>query len=100
MYNGEGREDSNMKTTHTINTLTAAEAARHANSITNSTAIAAEVRPIASDGERSETERAIGLTSAARSTAPAIPDSEVPAKAVRRRFSAKYKLKILEQFDN
>lgn len=58
---------------------------------------ATEVRPKASDGERSEQERAYGLTSVASTRA--IADPEVPAKAARRRFSAQYKLKILEQLD-
>jgi transposase-like protein len=57
-----------------------------------------EVRPKASEGERSEPQRAYGLTSVV-GAAPA-PDPEVPAKAARRRFSAQYKLKILNQLDN
>ena len=32
--------------------------------------------------------------------ASSLPDPEVPAKAVRRRFSAAYKLKILKETDN
>ena len=64
---------------------------------TDNRTLTTEARPKASDGERSEQERAYGFASVARTTAA--PDPEVPAKAARRRFSAKYKLKILEQLD-
>jgi len=46
------------------------------------------------EGERSEP----GATGR-RAAGAAAPDPEVPAKAKRRRFSAAYKLKILEQTD-
>jgi len=54
--------------------------------------------PEVSGGERSEPEGAGGgATSAAASRTH--PDTEVPAKAKRRRFSAKYKLRIIEEAD-
>jgi len=50
------------------------------------------------EGERSETERSGDPKNVARhNTRP--PDPEVPAKATRRRFSAKYKLRILAEID-
>ena len=64
---------------------------------TPSTAMATEERPSASESERSEHERGLGLSSVAR--ANRVPDPEVPAQAARRRFSAQYKLKILQQLD-
>ena len=47
--------------------------------------------------ERSGEASKIGAEKAAQPDTP--PDPEVPAKATRRRFSAKYKLKILRQAD-
>ena len=65
----------------------------------------AVVAPQWREGERSEPDRNGGATTAARVlTAPAAqaqdaPDPEVSEKAIRRRFSAKYKLKILREAD-
>ncbi len=52
-------------------------------------------------GERSEPGRSGGepTTSATSKSDPCTPDPEVPAKAKRRRFSAGYKLKILQAAD-
>ena len=47
--------------------------------------------------DRSEKERAGGA--AASAGPPPAPDPEVPAKATRRRFTAKYKLRILKEVD-
>jgi len=58
-----------------------------------------------SDGERSEPERS-GESSPIAAAVPApsrrpsaVPDPEVSAKARRRQFSAKYKLRILQEAD-
>ena len=82
-----------MKTNSTINPSMAADQPLNLASITPAT----EGRASASEGERSEHERGLALPSVARP--PRMPDPEVPAQAVRRRFSAQYKLKILEQLD-
>jgi len=51
------------------------------------------------EGERSEP-GATGVRAAgAAATSRQAPDPEVPAKAIRRRFTAAYKLKIVEQAD-
>jgi transposase-like protein len=59
--------------------------------------------PQRSEGERSEPERSGGHTAVAAGQTPSpqrpSPDPEVPAKAKRRRFSAKYKRRILEEID-
>lgn len=64
------------------------------------------VVPPQSGGERSEPERSGGTTSAAATaggqippSGGAVPDPEVPAKAMRRRFTAEYKLRILREAD-
>ena len=44
--------------------------------------------PEATEGERSEPQGSAGV--------PGTPDPEVPEKASRRRFSAEYKLRILQ----
>jgi transposase-like protein len=48
--------------------------------------------PEASEGERSEPRGAAGV--------PGTPDREVPEKAIRRKFSAEYKLRILRLADS
>ncbi len=58
---------------------------------------ATEERPSASEGERSEHEGVLGLSSVARPLRGA--DPEVAAMPARRRFSAEYKKKILQQLD-
>lgn len=58
---------------------------------------ATEGRASVSDGERSSAERAMALPSVARARTT---DPEVRVQAVRRRFSAQYKLKILAELDN
>jgi len=55
--------------------------------------------PPGNGGERSETEFPGGPKGVARHGGPPLPDSEVSAKATRRRFTAKYKLRILEEID-
>ncbi len=55
-------------------------------------------RPSASEGERSEHERVMGLPAGARARTMAA--TEVVPQAVRRRYSAEYKLKILAEVDN
>jgi len=63
------------------------------------------VGPPRSGGERSEPERSGGPTGSAAASAilvtgaPPIPDSEVNAKPIRRRFSAGYKRRILREAD-
>ena len=49
------------------------------------------------EGERSEPGATGGRAAGAAAVSPPAPDPEVPPKAKRRRFSAAYKLKILEQ---
>lgn len=62
------------------------------------------VGPARSGGERSEPQRGAGPTSG-RSSTPSpddgqpVPDPEVPAKPIRRRHTAEYKLRILEEAD-
>ncbi len=53
--------------------------------------------PEVSEDERSEDEGAAGAPGASGRAAPTPPDPEVPAKPRRRRFSAQYKLRILEE---
>ena len=53
--------------------------------------------PTARDDERSEEERAGGAM--ANAASPSVPDPEVPAKATRRRFTAKYKQRLLIEAD-
>ena len=61
--------------------------------------------PKVSAGERSEPKRAVGVATTAALAQPAGPplvvagNSEVVAKASRRRFTVDYKLKILDQAD-
>ena len=60
------------------------------------------VAPEWSEGERSETSRSGGATiplAAPATKPPAIADPEVDSKAMRRRFSAKYKRRILQEAD-
>ena len=64
---------------------------------THSTEMATGERPSTSEGERSEQQRGLGLSPVAR--AARTPDPEVIAQARRRRFSAQYKMKILQQLD-
>ena len=49
--------------------------------------------------ERSEAARSGGSPIFEREVAPVIPDSEVPARHARRRFSTAYKLDILRRAD-
>src|ERR1700693_2991598 len=55
------------------------------------------------EGERSEPDRSEGASNSGGSPMavprPSIPDSEVPAKPKRRRFTADYKRSIVEQAD-
>src|SRR5450756_1315321 len=55
------------------------------------------------EGERSEPDRSEGASKSGGSpmavSRPSIPDSEVPAKPKRRRFTADYKRSIVEQAD-
>jgi transposase len=81
-----------MKTRDNTNAVIMGNAARLSNGTT--TTPATELRPGARDGEPSEPARANGLNSVARTQ----PDPEV--KPARRRYTAQYKLKILEQLDN
>ena len=53
----------------------------------------------AEEAEWGEESRSDSSQSVASSEAAAMPDSEVVAKASRRRFTAAYKLRILEQVD-
>jgi transposase-like protein len=61
------------------------------------------VVPPRSGGERSEPERRGGTTTPAgghpEASRPSVPDPEVPSKAVRRRFTAAYKRRILQEID-
>lgn len=50
-------------------------------------------------GERSETSRSGGAANSRRAAAPPAPDPEVVAKARRRKFTAEYKLGIVEEAD-
>lgn len=55
-----------------------------------------------SEGERSETSRSGGATipgSGPPTKAPSVANSEVDSKAIRRRFSAEYKRRILQEAD-
>jgi hypothetical protein len=52
------------------------------------------------EGERSETSRSGGAANSRRAAAPSAPDLEVVAKAQRRKFTAKYKLGIVEEADH
>lgn len=49
--------------------------------------------------ERSEAPRSGGSSTLERAAVPAPPDSEVPARHARRRFTTAYKLAILRQAD-
>ena len=55
------------------------------------------VAPKRSEGERSEPERSGGATTPA--SAPTAADPEVSSKAVRRKYSAAYKQRILKEAD-
>jgi len=57
--------------------------------------------PTMSGGERSEPERSgeASPIAIAREGRPSVPDPEVPEKARRRQYSARYKLKILQEAD-
>ena len=55
------------------------------------------VAPKRSEGERSEPERSGGATTPA--SAPTAADPEVSSKAVRRKYSAAYKRRILQEAD-
>jgi transposase len=60
------------------------------------------VAPERSEGERSETSRSGGATipgSAPPTKAASVANSEVDSKAIRRRFSAEYKRRILQEAD-
>jgi transposase len=55
------------------------------------------------EGERSETSRNGGASipvAAPATKSPAVADSEVAGKAIRRRFSAEYKRRILQEADH
>ncbi len=49
------------------------------------------------EGERSEPSRSGGAANSRRAAAPLAPDPEVVAKARRRKFTAEYKLGIVEE---
>lgn len=51
------------------------------------------------EGERSESSRSGGAANSRRQAPPPAPDPEVVAKAQRRKFTAEYKLKIVEEAD-
>ena len=51
------------------------------------------------EGERSEPSRSGGAANSRRVAAPPAPDPEVAAKAQRRKFTAEYKLGIVEEAD-
>jgi transposase len=51
------------------------------------------------EGERSEPARSGGAANSRRAAAPPAPDPEVVAKAQRRKFTAEYKLGIVEEAD-
>jgi transposase len=51
------------------------------------------------EGERSETSRSGGAANSRRAAAAPPPDPEVVAKAQRRKFTAEYKLAIVEEAD-
>jgi len=51
------------------------------------------------EGERSETSRSGGAANSRRAAAPPAPDPEVVAKARRRKFTAEYKLGVVEEAD-
>ena len=55
--------------------------------------------PKRSSGERSETERSEGAPAESAPELPSRPDPEVPEKARRRRYTAEYKLRILQEAD-
>ena len=55
--------------------------------------------PKRSSGKRSETERSEGAPAESASELPSRPDPEVPEKARRRRYTAEYKLRILQEAD-
>jgi len=55
--------------------------------------------PKRSSGERSETERSEGAPAESTPQLPSPPDPEVPEKARRRRYTAEYKLRILQEAD-
>lgn len=84
-----------MKTNGNHSTAAMDQATNLTNTTSTSTATAG--RPSASEGERSEHERVLGLPAVARARAIS---PEVPAQAARRRYSAEYKLKILAQYDS
>ena len=52
------------------------------------------------EGERSELSRSGGAANSRRVAAPPAPDPEVVAKAQRRKFTAEYKLGIVEEADH
>jgi transposase len=52
------------------------------------------------EGERSETSRSGGAANSRRAAVPPVPDPEVVAKAKRRKFTAEYKLGIVEEADH
>jgi len=52
------------------------------------------------EGERSEPSRSGGAANSRRVAAPPGPDPEVAAKAQRRKFTAEYKLGIVEEADH
>lgn len=51
------------------------------------------------EGERSEPSRSGGAANSRRAAAPPAPDPEVVAQAQRRKFTAEYKLGIVEEAD-
>src|SRR5690606_14778649 len=51
------------------------------------------------EGERSETSRSGGAANSSRAAAAVPPDPEVVAKAQRRKFTAEYKLAIVQEAD-
>jgi len=52
------------------------------------------------EGERSEPSRSGGAADSSRPAPPPVPNTEVVAKAQRRKFAAKYKLAIVEEADH
>src|ERR1035441_6924409 len=51
------------------------------------------------EGERSDPSRSGGAANSRRAAVPPAPDPEVVAKAQRRKFTAEYKLGIVEEAD-
>ena len=81
-----------MKSKRTISSAMTIDQATHDTSPIPSTGDRASM----SEGERSEHERVLALSP----VAPAPPDPEVEARPARRKYTAAYKLRILQQADS